>query len=282
MPLTRAQCTNCGAILDVDPTKEAAVCTSCGTPYIVEKAINQYQTINNVTYRVENAAISGIDPEYARIKGMAEYSMNCGAYEEAYKQYSEIFEKYRHVDSNNTIMLIKAYSHGYSLEYFMKEAARRADWEYHMEFSGDWEGKGGGGINHLREYLSKMKTYFSWIPTDKNIEDVRKIESLISRLESEINRLVSEAKTRREENERILNEEQSSRAEYIRDKEKKLKMIKVLLFPVSFAVFWLGFVLYSVFFMGIGCLGFVIFLVVVIKVECNPYTGEYRWKKPGI
>ena len=50
MALVKAQCTNCGGTLDVDSGKEAAVCPYCDTPYIVEKAINLFQTnttINN-------------------------------------------------------------------------------------------------------------------------------------------------------------------------------------------------------------------------------------------
>ncbi len=52
MALIKAQCTNCGGILDVDESKDAAVCPFCNTPYIIEKAIDLYKTehhtINNV------------------------------------------------------------------------------------------------------------------------------------------------------------------------------------------------------------------------------------------
>lgn len=37
-----AVCTQCGASLEVDPREEAAVCSYCGTPFIVQKAIQQY------------------------------------------------------------------------------------------------------------------------------------------------------------------------------------------------------------------------------------------------
>lgn len=40
MPLVQAKCTSCGANLNVDNTKDAAICEFCGTPYIVEKTIN--------------------------------------------------------------------------------------------------------------------------------------------------------------------------------------------------------------------------------------------------
>ncbi|MGI6249738.1 MAG: hypothetical protein ACOYJX_10170 [Acutalibacteraceae bacterium] len=42
MPFVLAKCTNCGANLEVDASKEAAVCPSCGSAFVVEKAINNY------------------------------------------------------------------------------------------------------------------------------------------------------------------------------------------------------------------------------------------------
>ena len=42
-----AKCPNCGAALEVDAAKEAAICPYCNTPYIVDKAINMVQ-IGNV------------------------------------------------------------------------------------------------------------------------------------------------------------------------------------------------------------------------------------------
>lgn len=39
-----AICTQCGARLEVDPNCEAAICKYCNTPFITEKAINNYNT----------------------------------------------------------------------------------------------------------------------------------------------------------------------------------------------------------------------------------------------
>ena len=50
MPLTPATCPKCGGTLDVDSELEAAVCKYCGTPFIVEKAINVFNTTHNTTY----------------------------------------------------------------------------------------------------------------------------------------------------------------------------------------------------------------------------------------
>lgn len=44
-----AICTNCGGELTVDPTQEATVCQYCGTPFVVSKAIQNYE-IKHTTY----------------------------------------------------------------------------------------------------------------------------------------------------------------------------------------------------------------------------------------
>ncbi len=50
-PLVPAICTQCGARLEVDPSQEAAICKYCGTPFIVERAINNYNNYyNTVNY----------------------------------------------------------------------------------------------------------------------------------------------------------------------------------------------------------------------------------------
>jgi len=42
MAIVPARCTQCGAGLNVDDNLDAAVCEYCHTPFIIEKAINQY------------------------------------------------------------------------------------------------------------------------------------------------------------------------------------------------------------------------------------------------
>lgn len=49
MPLVNVKCTNCGANLKVDDKKDAAICESCGSAFIVEKAINNFNITNNST-----------------------------------------------------------------------------------------------------------------------------------------------------------------------------------------------------------------------------------------
>ena len=49
MELVKAKCTSCGADLEVNPEAECLICRYCGTPFIVDKAIKNYNTtINNI------------------------------------------------------------------------------------------------------------------------------------------------------------------------------------------------------------------------------------------
>ncbi len=56
MPFVAAKCTQCGANIEVDDTKEAGICKYCGTAYITEKAINNYNITNN--YNIQSAVIN--------------------------------------------------------------------------------------------------------------------------------------------------------------------------------------------------------------------------------
>ena len=52
MSLVAAKCTQCGANLEVDDSQEAAICQYCKTPFITEKAINNYVTNNSYTTNI--------------------------------------------------------------------------------------------------------------------------------------------------------------------------------------------------------------------------------------
>lgn len=49
MKLVKAKCTSCGAELEVNPEAECLICRYCGSPFIVDKAIKNYNvTISNI------------------------------------------------------------------------------------------------------------------------------------------------------------------------------------------------------------------------------------------
>lgn len=53
MGLIAAKCTNCGAKIEVDESKEAGICPHCGTAFITEKVVKNF--INNNVYNINNA-----------------------------------------------------------------------------------------------------------------------------------------------------------------------------------------------------------------------------------
>ena len=91
MPMVKAQCTNCGGALEVDDSKEAAVCPFCNTPYIIEKAINQYNISN--TYHIENAVFESNDSEDKLLnRGAAQLNMK--EYDDAAKTFRKMTKMY--------------------------------------------------------------------------------------------------------------------------------------------------------------------------------------------
>lgn len=63
MPLVAAKCTQCGANIEVDDTNEAGICKYCGTAFVTEKAINNYNTYitNNNNFAGANINVVGGD-----------------------------------------------------------------------------------------------------------------------------------------------------------------------------------------------------------------------------
>ncbi|MBR0157700.1 MAG: leucine-rich repeat domain-containing protein [Clostridia bacterium] len=58
MTLVPAKCTNCGAILNVDNSREAFICRYCGSPFIIEKAISNYNTTNIITNNIHAEVVN--------------------------------------------------------------------------------------------------------------------------------------------------------------------------------------------------------------------------------
>lgn len=64
MSLIAAKCTQCGANIEVDDSKEAGICKFCGTAFITEKAITNYNTYitnNNNNFTGANINVIGGD-----------------------------------------------------------------------------------------------------------------------------------------------------------------------------------------------------------------------------
>lgn len=110
MGFVAAKCTECGADIEVDETREAGICKYCGTAFITEKAINNYNThiTNNNNFAGANINVIGGDLNtYIELAKIAYNSKN----------YSEVLNyctKIMLIDiSNADAWLLKAKSCGF-------------------------------------------------------------------------------------------------------------------------------------------------------------------------
>ena len=95
MPLVNAKCTNCGAALKVDNKLEAAVCEYCGSAYIVEKAIQNYNYYVTNNINADNVFIMGKgDVENERLLKNAETNERFKDNNKATQIYQQVTEDY--------------------------------------------------------------------------------------------------------------------------------------------------------------------------------------------
>ena len=90
MALVPAKCTQCGGSIEVDDTHEAGICKFCGTPFITEKAINNYNTFITNNFAGANINIAGADLNNLII--LAKNAEEVNNYEEANRYYSRALE----------------------------------------------------------------------------------------------------------------------------------------------------------------------------------------------
>lgn len=93
MPLVEAKCTNCAGVLKVDDSKETAICPYCGSAYIVEKAIYNYNITNNinVTDSIVNVYVEqSFDTE--GFISRAKQAMKFGQYKEAEELFRKVLD----------------------------------------------------------------------------------------------------------------------------------------------------------------------------------------------
>lgn len=113
MPLVAAKCTSCGAVLKVDDGLDAAVCEYCRTPFIIEKAINNYQIHNDVTIQNSEVHIHGGLTSEEKIKNAMDLLDIHRSYDKAEEQFRIIIEECPN-DYRGWIGLIRTKTHDYS------------------------------------------------------------------------------------------------------------------------------------------------------------------------
>ena len=97
MSLVAAKCTQCGADIKVDNEKDAGICEHCGTAFIVEKAINNYNTyvVNNHNYA--GATINNPDVDKIALDKLfrnGKTFLELKDFRSAYEVYTKIIKEY--------------------------------------------------------------------------------------------------------------------------------------------------------------------------------------------
>lgn len=93
MSLVKAQCPNCNGFLEVDNSKDAAVCPFCNTPYIVEKAIQNITNNINNKYYINNATFSNKETEESYLERGLTF-INLNEMEKALEVFKDFSDKY--------------------------------------------------------------------------------------------------------------------------------------------------------------------------------------------
>lgn len=91
MGLIPAKCTQCGANIEVDGVKEAAICPFCNTAFITEKAVYEYNISQNIV--VKNANIT-LKEDLKELEERAYKEIDIFGYERASIAFYNLLEKY--------------------------------------------------------------------------------------------------------------------------------------------------------------------------------------------
>lgn len=106
MSIVVAKCTQCGANINVDATKEASVCEYCGVAFITEKAINYYNTTN--TINISNATINMMSVNVDNLLIRAKEYEHSNEIEKALEYYNKILDvDATHSDARESVERIK-------------------------------------------------------------------------------------------------------------------------------------------------------------------------------
>ena len=90
MSFIPAKCTQCGAEITVDDTKDAGICKYCGTAFVTEKAINNYNTY--VTNDFTGATVNIVKGDINNLIHLAENALYTEKFQEAYDYANKALE----------------------------------------------------------------------------------------------------------------------------------------------------------------------------------------------
>ena len=115
MPLVPAICTQCGSKLEIDSSQEVAVCPYCHTPFVTEKAINNYNTTNVTNIGNLHADVVNVSYDQSRDNRVksGETFIKMNDYASAQKIFSKLTEECPY-DYRGWWGLIQVYSRSFT------------------------------------------------------------------------------------------------------------------------------------------------------------------------
>lgn len=92
MAFVAAKCTQCGGNIEVDDTKEAGICQYCGTAFVTEKAVNNYNTYITNNNNFAGANINIVNGDVANLLELAKNSLEITNEKDALKYCEKALE----------------------------------------------------------------------------------------------------------------------------------------------------------------------------------------------
>lgn len=175
MALVPAKCTQCGGNIEVDDTHEAGICQHCGTPFITEKAINNYTTnitnniVNNNNFDGANVIIENDNLE--QLNSRAETFMKLEEYTKAERVYREISEKYPNITEKELTFISSIDKTGYNFRYPTSYSLEYKIDDINLDFKNVYEyfksiinflDSCDSMLDAISEYENEMRSYAEW------------------------------------------------------------------------------------------------------------------------
>lgn len=83
MSLVEAKCTQCGVNIRVDDTKEAGICSNCGTAFITEKVITNFNVNVTVNNSIAEGSTNVVGEDFQNLLEIDKNSLGAGNGKEA-------------------------------------------------------------------------------------------------------------------------------------------------------------------------------------------------------
>lgn len=131
MPLVPAECTQCGATLEVDASCASATCPFCKMVFITEKAINNYNTNYTTNIGSLHADVVNISDDNSRDSKVksGDAFIKMGDYKSAYKIFKDMANEHPY-DYRGWLGIIRTYTKDFQDIYISRTTLRNIDITY--------------------------------------------------------------------------------------------------------------------------------------------------------